>query len=249
MTGPGSGGGAGSGTGTPLRLACLDAEAPPLFSLWSPEHGRTGFEPAVAALVGDELGRAVEWVRVPWAEMLPAVRAHRADAVLCGQGITPSRQAQVDFTRPYAVFHESVLVRRGSGTTSAADLVGRRVAAIDGSTNMALAETFEGAVPVAFGTDGSDDVYGDMLAALESGDVDAVVDDDVVFVPLGTGDPRFELAFTVQTGNRWGIGVAKDRPDLLAEVDAALAATIADGRHRQVWDAWLPTLDYPFGED
>ena len=240
---------AGSGTGTPLRLACLDAEAPPLFSLWSPEQGRTGFEPAVAALVAAELGRAVEWVRVPWAEMIPAVQEHRADAVLCGQGITASRQAQVDFTRPYAVFHEGVLVRRGSGTTSAADLVGRRVAAIDGSTNMALAQTFEGAVPVAFGADGSDDVYGDMLAALESGDVDAVVDDDVVFVPLGSADPRFELAFTVRTGNRWGIGVAKDRPGLLAEVDAALAASIADGRHRQAWDTWLPTLDYPFGED
>lgn len=231
-----------------LRLACLDADAPPLFSLWSAETGRTGFEPSVAELLGAELGRAVEWVRVPWAEMIPSVQAHRSDAVLCGQGITPSRQAQVDFTRPYAVFHEGVLVRRGSGIGSGADLAGRRVAAIDGSTNMALAETFEGAVPVGFGSDGSDDVYGDMLAALEQGEVDAVVDDDVVFVPLGENDPRFELAFTVRTGNRWGIGVAKDRPELLAELDEALGRTIADGRHRKAWEEWLPTLDYPFGE-
>ena len=63
-----------------------------------------------------------------------------------------------------------------------ADLVGRRVAAIENSTNMALVETFTGAVPVAFGA-GSDDVYADMLAALRAEDVDAVVDDDVVFVP------------------------------------------------------------------
>ena len=238
----------GPDTPRPLRLACLDAEAPPLFSLWSPEHGRTGFEPAVAELLGAELGRPVEWVRVPWVEMIPTVQAHEADAVLCGQGITPARQAQVDFTAPYAIFHESVLVRRGAGIGSAADLAGRRVAAIDGSTNMALAETFEGAVPVAFGADGSDDVYGDMLAALESGDVDAVVDDDVVFVPLGESDPRFEVSFTVRTGNRWAIGVAEDRPELRDELDQALALVIADGRHRKVWDEWLPTLDYPFGE-
>jgi polar amino acid transport system substrate-binding protein len=235
-------------TAVPLRLACLDAEAPPLFSLWSAEHGRTGYEPAIAELLGIELGRSVEWVRVPWAEMIPAVQAHHADAVLCGQGITAARQAQVDFTRPYAIFHEGVLVRRGSGIVTAEDLAGRRVAAIEGSTNMALAETFPGAVPVGFGSGGSDDVYGDMLAALESGDVDAVVDDDVVFVPLGESDPRFELAFTVRTGNEWGIGVSKDRPGTLTELDQALAAVIADGRHRKVWQQWLSTLDYPFVE-
>lgn len=231
-----------------LRLACLDADAPPLFSLWSPEHGRTGFEPAVAELVATELGRTVEWVRTPWSAMIPTVRAGGADAVLCGQGVTAARQEQVAFTRPYAVFHESVLVRRGTGIASVADLAGRRVAAIEASTNMALAETFAGAEPVPFGSDGSDDVYADMLAALEAGDVDAVVDDDVVFVPLGESDPRFEVAFTVRTGNRWAIGVAKDRPDVLRDLDAALGAVIADGRHRKAWAAWLPTLAYPFGE-
>jgi polar amino acid transport system substrate-binding protein len=234
----------------PLRLACIDADAPPLFSPYAPEtRSRDGFEPAVAALLGAELGRPVEWVLVPWQQMIPQVQAGGADAVLCGQGITASRQAQVDFTRPYAVFHEGVLVRRGSGIATAADLAGRKVAAIEGSTNMALAETFAGATPVAFGAGGSDDVYADMLAALESGAVDAVVDDDVVFVPLGESDPRFELAFTVRTGNRWGIGVAKDRGDLLAELDGALARVIADGRHRAVWERLLPTLDYPFAQE
>jgi polar amino acid transport system substrate-binding protein len=231
----------------PLRLACLDAEAPPLFSLWTPERGRQGYEPGVAEALGAELGRPVEWVRVPWVEMIPAVQRGDADAVLCGQGITAERSAQVDFTRPYAVFHEGVLVRRGAAIHGPEDLVGRKVAAIENSTNMALAETFTGAVPVAFGA-GSDDVYADMLAALLASDVDAVVDDDVVFVPLGATHPDYELAFTVQTGNKWGIGVAKDRPDVLAEIDGALGRLIESGRLRAVWKEWLPTLDYPFDE-
>ncbi len=230
----------------PLRLACLDAEAPPLFSRWSPEHGRQGYEPGVAEALGAELGRPVEWVRVPWVDMIPSVRRGDADAVLCGQGITAERRAQVDFTRPYGVFHEGVLVRRGAGIHTARDLVGRKVAAIENSTNMTLVETFTGAVPVAFGA-GSDDVYADMLAALLSKDVDAVVDDDVVFVPLGATHPDYELAFTVQTGNKWGIAVSKDRPDTLAEIDGALGRLIESGRLRQVWKEWLPTLDYPFG--
>lgn len=234
-----------TGVSNALRLACLDAEAPPLFSLWTPERGRQGYEPGVAEALGAELGRPVEWVRVPWVDMIPAVQRGDADAVLCGQGITADRMAQVDFTRPYAVFHEGVLIRRGDDIHEPADLVGRKVAAIENSTNMTLAETFTGAVPVAFGA-GSDDVYADMLAALLAKDVDAVVDDDVVFVPLGATHPDYELAFTVPTGNRWGIGVAKNRPDVLADLDGALGRVIDSGRLREVWKEWLPTLDYPF---
>jgi polar amino acid transport system substrate-binding protein len=228
----------------PLRLACIDSEAPPLFHLADPVAGRRGYEPAVGELVAAELGRPLEWVCLPWAEMLPAVRRGEADAVLCGQGITEARAALVDFTRPYAVFHESVLVRRGDPVRDAADLEGRRVAAIEGSTNMALAETFAGAVTVAFGG-GSDDVFGDMLRALRTGEVDAVVDDDVVFVPLGD-HPDFDLAFTVRTGNRWAIGTAKDRPALREQLDAALGRIIADGRLAKAWAQWLPALEYPF---
>lgn len=237
-------------TGTPeLRLVCIDSDAPPLFGLRDPATGRReGFEPAVAELVAAELGRPLEWVVVAWADLLPVVHAGGADAVLCGQGITPLRASQVDFTRPYAVFHESVLVRRGAPIVTPEDLRGRRVAAIEASTNMALAQTFDGAEPVAFGG-GSDDVYADMLAALAAGEVDAVVDDDVVFVPLGDKDPRFEVAFTVRTGNRWGIGVSKERTDLRHAIDRALERVIADGRHRAAWELWLPTLDYPFTEE
>lgn len=231
-----------------LRLACLDSEAPPLFTLWTAEHGRQGYEPAVAQLLAAELGRQLEWVRVPWVDMVPAAQRGDADAVLCGQGITPARQQVMAFTRPYAVFHEGVLVRRGESVPGPEGLVGKRVAAIENSTNMALAETFDGAVLVPYGSD-SEDVYADMLAALGRGEVDAVVDDDVVFVPLGSTHPDFELAFVVKTGNRWGISVPFDRPALLAELDAALAAVVADGRLRRAWEEWLPTLAYPFTEE
>ena len=231
-----------------LRLACINAEAPPLFSLASASGttggSRQGYEPAVGALLAAGLGLDLEWVFLPWAQMLASVDDGRADAVLCGQGIIPARQAAADFTEPYAVFHESVLVRAGDPVTSPAELRGRRVAAIAGSTNMALAETFDGALTVPFGGE-SDDVYADMLAALRSGAVDAVVDDDVVFVPLA-GSAEFDLAFTVRTGNRWGLAVAKSRRALLGALDEALAAVKADGRLCQAWRDWLPTLDYPF---
>lgn len=226
-----------------LRLICIDSEAPPLFHR-ARDGIRKGYEPDAAALVADVLRRPLTWVFRPWAEMIPAVRAHEGDAIWCGQGITPARQALVDFTRPYAVFDESVMVAAGDDQIHAAgDLRGRRVAAIAGSTNLALAETFDGAILVRY--DGSsDDVFGEMVGALRAGEVDAVVEDDVALVPLAA-ETDLRIAFAVRTRNRWGVAVAKDRPELRAELDGELAAAIADGRLKAAWQRWMPELEFP----
>lgn len=226
-----------------LRLVCIDADAMPLFGK-SRDGVRAGYEPAAAALVADVLGKPLEWVFSPWVEMVDAIDGGKGDAIWCGQGITDERRRRVDFTRPYAVFDESLLVRAGSGIASPDDLAGRRIGAIAGSTNMALAETFKGAELVPFGGE-TDDVFGEMIDALRAGEVDGVVDDDVAFLALAA-DPAFEIAFTVPSRNEWGVAVAKARPEMRDALDRALAEVIDDGRLEACWERWLPQLDYPF---
>jgi len=202
---------------TALRLACADLDARPLF--WTGEDGtRHGYEPAVGEAVAAGLGRPLEWVFLRWADFVPALEAGDCDGILCGQAITPERERRVDFTRPYAVFDEAVLVRAGDPVRGPADLTGRRIGAIVGSTNMALARTFAGAEPVGF--DGaSDDVFAELLDALRAGEVDAVVDDEPAF--LGLADPGLAVAFTCPTRNAWGIAVRKGDP-LRGQLDDAL---------------------------
>ena len=226
-----------------LVLACADIEAPPLFRASGGEQHREGYEPDVGRAVAAAMGRQLVWRFLPWAEMLPSVVAGAADGVLCGQGISPERLAIVDFTRPYAVFDESVLVRGGSEITSTDDLRGRTVGAIAGSVNMRLVETFTGAHPVAFAGD-SDDVFAEMLAALRAGRVDAVVDDDVALIPVAE-EADLEVAFTVATRNPWGIAVSKQRPELRAQLDRALEGMLADGTLAALWQHWMPQLAFP----
>ncbi|UOR02687.1 ABC transporter substrate-binding protein [Leucobacter allii] len=229
--------------GRVLRLACIDSEALPLFAKSPDGRTRSGYEPAAAALVAERMGAAIEWVMLPWEDMIPAVRRGDADAVWCGQGMTPERAALVDFTLPYAVFNETLVVRADDPARSAEELAGYRIGAIANSTNMKLAETFPGVELVSFGA--SDDVFGDMIAATRSGEIDGFVDDDVVMIPLGREDPDFVEAFTVLTGNRWGIGVAPGNDALRAELDAALEAVVADGALAEVWAEWMPLLPFP----
>lgn len=225
-----------------LRVICADLPAPPLFE--RDDRGeRHGYEADVARLIAERLGRRVEWVYRQWSDFYPALDAGEGDLLLCGQGISNYRKTLGDFTRPYAIFDESVMVRSGSGITSPQHLEGLRVGAIANSLNMALTETFAGVVPVPF--DGaSDDVFGDMVAALRSGDIDALVDDDVALVPLEADD--LTIAFSVPTRNTWGAVVAKNQPDWLARVNWAIGEIIENGTLESSWERWMPTLAYPF---
>ncbi|WP_341783056.1 ABC transporter substrate-binding protein [Leucobacter weissii] len=229
-----------------IRLACIDSPALPLFDKSPDGVSRAGYEPDAAALVFDRIGAEIQWVMLPWEEMIPAVRRGDADAVWCGQGITPERSALVDFSRPYAVFNETLIVRADDPARAPEQLAGYRIGAIAGSTNMKLAETFPGAELVSFGA--SDDVFSEMIEATRSGEVDGFVDDDVVMIPLGKEDPDFVEAFTVETRNRWGVGVAPGNDALRTEIDDALGAVIADGSLERVWREWMPLLAFPLGD-
>jgi ABC-type amino acid transport substrate-binding protein len=225
-----------------LRLGCADLDAMPLFGLMGADGRRPGYEPDAAALVAAAIDREVEWSLLAWSDFYPAIADGRVDGVWCGQGITDARRELADFTSPYAVFDESLVVRDDIAATSPDDLAGLRVGAIDGSTNLALAVTFPGADVIPF--PGTADVFGDMIRALRAGTIDGFVDDDVVMVPLGE-EPGLRLAFTVATRNRWGVAVRRGNDGLRSELDAGLAAVTGDGSLRAVWERHMPWLPFP----
>ena len=222
-----------------LTLCCSDMAAPPLF--WTEAGGeRHGYEPAAAAAVAAALGLELRWIFRQWADFARALADGECDGIWCGSAITPERELRFAYTRPYAVFDESVVVRAGDGVAGPADLRGKRVGAIAGSTNMALAETFPGVECVPF--DGvTDDVFGDMLRALEAGAVDAVVDDDVTFIGSERTWPGIRVAFTAPTRNRWGCALRRGELELKRMLDDGIEQAGLEA----VWQRWLPSLPYP----
>ena len=165
------------------------------------------------------------------------------DRIWCGQGITAERSALVDFTDPYAVFGETLVVRADDTARAVEDLAGYRIGAIANSTNEKLARTFPGVEIVGFG--GSGDVFGDMIEATRSGEIDGFVDDDVVNIPLVESDPDFATAFVADTRNRWAVAVAPGDDELRGQINSALAEVIADGSLGAAWKRWMPLLDFP----
>lgn len=235
-----------SQTATSIRLAFVDTEAPPIFHRRDPETGRRrGYEPEAAELICAEAGLAIEWVAMPWSEMIPAVRSGRVDAVWCGQGVIPERAAMVDFTRPYAAFHDALVLRADRAVADPEEMVGYRIAVIEGSANLKFARTFPGVEVIEFGA--TPDVLGDMIEAVRRGEADGFIDDDVVMVPFAAQDPDFVLGFIGDILHPWAAGVAPGDDRLRERLDAARDRVVADGRLARVWSTWIPSLPFPFG--
>lgn len=229
-----------------LILCCADMDARPLF--WTTAGGgRDGYEPGAAALVAGVLGRELVWAFRRWDRFRPALEAGEADAIWCGSAITAERRRVFDYSRPYAAFDEAVLVRADSPAAGPADLSGLRVGAIDGSTNMRLAESFTGARLRGF--DGSsDDVFAEMVEALRAGEIDALVDDEPAFGGLEAGG-EFRVAFVAPTANPWGAAIRKGNAEVREALDRGLARVIGDGRLAALWGRFFPRKPFPLETD
>jgi ABC-type amino acid transport substrate-binding protein len=134
---------------------------------------RSGYEPELTRAVCKSLGLEPVWHNLPMSDFYTSLQTGQYDVIWFNQSITPERSQWVDFTRPYGAFDEAVLVRSDNLAQVPEDLVGKRVGGLAESTNIALAATFPGVEIVPYA--GSDQVLPEMLAALRSGEIDALI--------------------------------------------------------------------------
>ena len=224
-----------------LTLCCADMDARPLF--WTTEDGgRDGYEPSVAWLAADRLGLELRWAFRRWDRFRPSLEAGEVDAIWCGVAVTEERRGLYAFSRPYAAFDEGVLVAAGSPIDSADSLRGARIGAIEGSTNMRLAGRLGG---VLVGFDGSsEDVFAEMLEAVRSGSVDAMVDDLPAFGGvLQTGE--FRLVHVARTGNEWAAACRTVDRETVALLDEGIGRAVDDGSVAREWRRWFPDDPVP----
>ena len=226
-----------------LNIVASDFDARPM-SYVTPEGERMGYEPDLARALCDYMGLTPIWHNLPMAEFYTCMDSGNYDVVWFNQAITAERQQYVTFTQPYGLFDESVLVKTSSTASSPEDLAGQRVGGLADSTNIALVEDFPGAIAVPY--PGSDKVLPEMLAALRAGEIDALIDDELVLLVAEEEDPNLRMAFSLPTKAQFSIGVAKNRPELSEKLDNALSTLIKDGTAGKLWKKWIPWKPFPF---
>jgi polar amino acid transport system substrate-binding protein len=211
-----------------------------LFGYRNPSSGQLeGFDIDVAreiarAIFGDPDPDLID-LRVYEADQrVQALKSGQVDLVVRTFSITCARKEEVAFSTTYFVANQRILALKGSGIESAADLAGKRVCAVRGTTSL----------PALSGLDPRPRVFAvnnwtDCLVMLQQAQVDAISTDDSVLWGLKMQDPNAELVGGSLSLEPYGIGINREHTDLVQFVNGVLEQMRADGTWERLYDKWL----------
>ena len=235
-----------------IRVA-TDASYAPASFFGRDRQTIVGFEPDLAARLGDLLGVRFEFTQTPFSEVISQVESGQVDVAISAITDTAEREQQVDFVNYFAA-GTSVLVQRGNpeGVHDLGDLCGHVVAVEDGTTQADLLERSQagcGAAPMRIATYPTNS---DALAELRTGQAAAVLNDYPPAAYLAN-DPKTQANFQLASDTQYepglyGIIVEKDETELRDVLHDALSMLMANGEYRRIlkeWDVVEGALDRP----
>ena len=172
---------------------------------------------------------------------VPLVQNGTVD-IECGTTTNNSGRAKdVSFANTLYVEEVRIAVKANSGINSISQLAGKKVATTTGTTSVQLLRKHEKANNVNF-----DEVYGkdhaDSFLLLESGRADAFVMDGSILAGniANSKNPKdYRIVGEVLSTEPIAIMVRKDDPEFLADVNAAIAKIVANGKMPGLWNKWF----------
>lgn len=216
----------GSAGKTTVTVA-TSPDFPPFESLDGSEV--VGIEVDILQAITGKLGLEMQLEQMDFESVIPGVQAGKFDIGMSGITITADRQKNCDFTQPYFLASQAIVVTPDSDITCKADLEGKTVSVQTGTT----AEEYcmeNGYDVLAFAANN------DAAAALTSGKAAAWVVDNEVGVALAAQQGLVVLD-EAMTSEPYAFAFAKDSA-LTAQFDEALGELLADGTVAAIFEKY-----------
>ena len=204
----------------------------------------------VAAAIQKDLGLPalkIEWLPVDAATRIEAVTSGKAAAVCGTTTITLARMQSVDFSVPIFVDGGSVVVQGKSKLARLADLKGKKIAVIGGTTTeralkraLDVIDAAAVLVPVKDGAAG--------MASLAQGHVDGYAGDRVVLLGLLMATPNaadFDFIVGDFSVEPYALALPRNDADFRLAVNRALVALFRSGEIDPIFQRWLGGLGQP----
>jgi len=220
-----------------------------------------GFEAELLSEVSKRIGVPKwDYVVTEWTTMIPGLKAERWDIIFSAMSVTQERiqGAGIDYSNPYFMLYDQVIVRNDSPIKTMDDLKGKTLASplgtLDAQNAQLLVDTGKAGKLMTFNT------FNEPFLALANKQVDAVVIDQATY--LGTKDEMKDLRtvgepIPYQPKPDWveaekgaayifggtAVGVRKECTDLKLAINKALTDMDADGTRKTIiekYGAWSP---------
>jgi ABC-type amino acid transport substrate-binding protein len=192
-----------------------------------------GFDIEVAyefakAMLGDP--NKIELVSVTSGNRIPYLQSGKIDIIIATVTVTDERKKVVEFSDPYFLSGELLLVPKASTINDVKDLNGKKVAIIQGSISDAdLAELAPQATRLKYGK------VTEAVLALKAGHADAFAQDDILILKLAKENPDMRAAGKPFYPRPYGIAVRKGDVEFNNWVNTTLKKMRADGSYDRIW--------------
>jgi ABC-type amino acid transport substrate-binding protein len=194
----------------------------------------TGFDVELMEAIGKEIEREPEFIDSSFETIFRDLAQEKFEAVMSAATITEEREKVVDFSIPYYLSEQAILVKEGSSITGLSDLKGKIVAAQQGTTGLELGKEKAEAKELRPYPEGPD-----ADNALKAGTVEAVIIDAPVAKQQAEELGGIEIVEKVPTEETYGIAIAKGNTELLEGVNEGLKMAIEDGSYAKVYEKWF----------
>ena len=203
--------------------------------------GKPGFEGAeasLALLIGSKLigdAKKVELIGVDSPERLALLQKGKIDLVIAQFTITAERQKLVDFSVPYVIAHEALLLPVNSKVYKLSDLIGKHISVANGS---ASEQRYKRTWPGIYQR--STNLESGGIELLRRAEVAAWANDNtniMGMLSVAKDRNRFRLLDVAACfpAKPFGIAIRKDNPGLLAALNAALTEEQSKGSLKKLF--------------
>lgn len=197
----------------------------------------TGIDMDLIKAIAKDQGFTIEITNPGFDAALNAVQSGQADGMIAGMSVTDARKETFDFSEPYYTANAILAVKESSTIASYKDLKGKTIGVKNGTASQTFLTKNQSKYDYKIKTfaDASS-----MYDSLNSGSVDAVMDDEPVIkysisqgqklkTPI-KGTPIGDTAFAVKKGSN---------PELIQMFNNGLANIKKNGQYQKILDKYL----------
>lgn len=218
-------------------LSCgVYADVPP-FSAPDPQTRElVGMDVDLCTALAKRLGVALELKPMSVEARIPEVKMGRVDLIFANLAYTKSRAEQIQFSDPYYIAKETLVVRAPNADQPREFFAGKKISSTKGSTSEQSIR-MANATPVTFQDTGS------AYMALQQNKVVGLVTNTMTAIKLvgqaKEGGVNLAIAKDPMALEPIGAGMRQGEPAFLAKVNEALRAMDQAGEIDSIWNRWI----------
>lgn len=199
-----------------------------------------GFSADYMKAAAKEGGYEVKLINIPWGDLFTGLRNKEFDAICSSVTITEDRKKVMDFSIPYFIAYQGIMVPIDSQVKFLPDLKGKKVGLLKDATSINTVNRIAGIESVVF------DTVLEAVEELYNGRLDAVVFNDIEIDAFISGDDKYKGAFKVASVlnnpvdiEKYGVAVDKNNTEVLDLINKGIAGVRAKGIDHELLEKWL----------